>query len=317
MTNQLQNQNQGDVSTFLLSVPLSHKSKSMASAKKAVEEDAVVVVTVVAVAVHLTSTVKLVKRKSPSLLLSSTLTLSPSDSDKKVHNSWGGDDGETERKVEEAATNDALVENANVASGLNDWAGGAADAPADDWAASADAPKDDWAAPPAAEGAEKPQSGEKRERRGDREEEEDNTLTFDQYLAQQREKENALVPKLDVRKPNDGADDDVFKGAAPLQKDDLEYFAPKVYLFLYLLIVAHTSPGQICPKGSHQERRQGLHRDRSSLRTPKPWRAWRSWWRQGRRRSGPWREKSRSWGTWTWWRERLFRSCLICRQRGR
>jgi plasminogen activator inhibitor 1 RNA-binding protein len=129
--------------------------------------------------------------------------------------------------VEEAATNDALVENANVASGLNDWAGGAADAPADDWAASADAPKDDWAAPPAAEGAEKPQSGEKRERRGDREEEEDNTLTFDQYLAQQREKENALVPKLDVRKPNDGADDDVFKGAAPLQKDDLEYFAPK------------------------------------------------------------------------------------------
>lgn len=150
------------------------------------------------------------------------------DSDKKVHNSWGGDDGETERKVEEAATNDAFAENANAASGLNDWAGGAAaDAPADDWAPSTDAPKDDWAAPPAAEGAEKPQSGEKRERRGDREEEEDNTLTLDQYLAQQREKENALVPKLDVRKPNDGADDDVFKGAAPLQKDESEYFAPK------------------------------------------------------------------------------------------
>jgi hypothetical protein len=55
MTNQLQNQNQGD---------------SMASAKKAVEEDAVVVVTVVAVAVHLTSTVKLVK---PTLTKKSTI----------------------------------------------------------------------------------------------------------------------------------------------------------------------------------------------------------------------------------------------------
>ncbi|KAG2072699.1 hypothetical protein BDR04DRAFT_1141628 [Suillus decipiens] len=150
------------------------------------------------------------------------------DSDKKVHNSWGGDDGEAERKVEEAATNDVFAENANAASGLNDWAAPAADGPANDWAAPTDAPPaDDWA-PPAAEGAEKPQSGEKRERRGDREEEEDNTLTLDQYLAQQREKENALVPKLDVRKPNDGADDDVFKGAAPLQKDDLEYFAPKL-----------------------------------------------------------------------------------------
>ncbi|KAG2350415.1 hypothetical protein BDR05DRAFT_21269 [Suillus weaverae] len=150
------------------------------------------------------------------------------DSDKKVHNSWGGDDGETERKTEEAATNDALTENANAASGLNDWAAPAADVPADDWAAATDAPPtDDWAAPPAAEGAEKPQSGEKREKRGDREEEEDNTLTLDQYLAQQREKENALVPKLDVRKPNDGADDDVFKGAAPLQKDDLDYFSAK------------------------------------------------------------------------------------------
>jgi len=149
------------------------------------------------------------------------------DSEKKVHNSWGGDDGEAERKTEEAATNDALAENA--AGGLNDWAAPAADPSPNDWAAPADAPPaDDWAAPSAAEGAEKPQSGERRERRGDREEEEDNTLTLDQYLAQQREKENALVPKLDVRKPNDGADDDVFQGAAPLQKDDSEYFAAKV-----------------------------------------------------------------------------------------
>lgn len=151
------------------------------------------------------------------------------DSDKKVHNSWGGDDGETERKTEEAATNDAIAENAGAASGLNDWNAPAADVPADNWDAPAAgaAPTDSWDAPPAAEGAEKPQSGERRERRGDREEEEDNTLTFDQYLAQKRELD--IVPKLDVRKPNDGADDDVFKGAAPLQKkaEDLEYFAAK------------------------------------------------------------------------------------------
>jgi hypothetical protein len=248
----------------------------MASAKRVVEEAAVVVT--VAVAVHSTSTVKPAKRKSALPQLFTPLILSPSDSDKKVHNSWGGDDGETERKTEEAATNDAFAENANAASGLNDWAA-PAETPANDWAASTDAPPaDDWAAPPATEGAEKPQSGEKRERRGDREEEEDNTLTFDQYLAQQREKENALVPKLDVRKPNDGADDDVFKGAAPLQKDELEYFAAKVHFFLLLLIVAHTSPGQICPQGPRQEGRKSLHRDRSSLRTPKPWWSWWSWW---------------------------------------
>lgn len=214
----------------------------MASAKKAVEEAVVVVVTVADVVGHSTGTVKLVKRKSPPHAHSlPTLIISPSDSEKKVHNSWGGDDGEAERKTEEAATNDALAENA--AGGLNDWAAPAADPSPNDWAAPADAPPaDDWAAPSAAEGAEKPQSGERRERRGDREEEEDNTLTLDQYLAQQREKENALVPKLDVRKPNDGADDDVFQGAAPLQKDDSEYFAAKVLLCLYLLNVSHTSP---------------------------------------------------------------------------
>ncbi|KAG1755234.1 uncharacterized protein EDB91DRAFT_1233985 [Suillus paluster] len=106
------------------------------------------------------------------------------DSDKKLHNGWGGDDGETERKTEEAATIDAA---ADATGALNE-----------------------------------------RERRGDREEEEDDTLTLDQYLAQQREKENALVPKLEVRKPNDGVDDDVFKGAAPItKKEDLEYFAAK------------------------------------------------------------------------------------------
>lgn len=141
------------------------------------------------------------------------------DSDKKVHNSWGGDDGNAERKVEEAATIDAAVEDA---SGLNEWAAPAAEGGADDWGAP---PATDDAPP--ADGAEKPQ-GERRERRGDKEEEEDHTLTLDQYLAQQREKDNALVPKLEVRKPNEGAEDDLFKGAAQLKKDEEEeYFAGK------------------------------------------------------------------------------------------
>jgi len=128
--------------------------------------------------------------------------------------------------VEEAATIDAATENID-ASGMNDWAapsGDAADAGADAWGAPTTA--DDT---PTADGAEKPQAGDRRERRDDREEE-DNTLTLDQYLAQQREKENALIPKLEVRKPNEGADDDLFKGAAPLKKDEeIEYFAGKVH----------------------------------------------------------------------------------------
>jgi len=133
-----------------------------------------------------------------------------------------GDDGEAERKTEEAATIEAAVENAN-SGGINDWAN-----PAGEGAAADDA----WGAPPAADdaapadGAEK--LGDKRERRGDKEEEEDNTLTLDQYLAQQREKENALVPKLEVRKPNDGVEDDLFNGAAPLKKgEEAEYFTGK------------------------------------------------------------------------------------------
>jgi plasminogen activator inhibitor 1 RNA-binding protein len=153
-----------------------------------------------------------------------------SDSDKKVHNSWGGDDGETERKVEEAANVDAGVEITD-AGALNDWAAPAAETSGDAWAAPA-AEADAWGAAspadntPAADGAEKPQSGGRREGRG--EEEEDNTLTLDQYLAQQREKDNALVPKLEVRKPNEGVEDDLFKGAAPLKKgEEAEYFSGK------------------------------------------------------------------------------------------
>ncbi|KAF9229326.1 hypothetical protein BS17DRAFT_798904 [Gyrodon lividus] len=157
------------------------------------------------------------------------------DSDKKVHNSWGGDDGNAELKTEEAATNDAAVESVT----LNEWAAAGTDAAGGDWGApapsgdwGAPAPSGDWGAPaadladgtPAADG-EKPDGGRRKEREG---EEEDNTLTFDQYLAQQKEKESAIVPKLEARKANDGANDTIWDGATRLEKGDAEaYFTGK------------------------------------------------------------------------------------------
>lgn len=186
---------------------------------------------VAVVVVHSTSTAKQARRESlPLSIYFFTPHIPTSDSDKKVHNSWGGDDGEAERKIEEAADIDAAVENAN-SGGLNDWAN-----PTGGEAAATD---DAWGAPPVADDATPADSaeklGDKRERRGDKEEEEDNTLTLDQYLAQQREKENALVPKLEVRKPNEGVEDDLFNGAAPLKKgEEAEYFTGKVHFFITL-----------------------------------------------------------------------------------
>lgn len=139
------------------------------------------------------------------------------DSEKKVHNSWGGDDGETERKVEEAANDDAAAENLIISPGLNDWAAPDQATATDDWGV----PAPDFT--PSVDPTEKPQTSDRREKRADREdEEEDNTLTLDQYNAQQREK--AVVATLDIRKPNDGVGDDL----SVLQKvDDLVYYPGK------------------------------------------------------------------------------------------
>ncbi|KAH7883629.1 hypothetical protein F5I97DRAFT_1894398 [Phlebopus sp. FC_14] len=152
------------------------------------------------------------------------------DSDKKVHNSWGGDDGNAELKVEEAATNDAAAESG---AGLNDWAAPGAPAAAEgDWGAPASgADAGDWGAPAAGPDGASPADAEKPEggRRRDREaEEEDNTLTLDQYLAQQKEKDSALVPKLEGRKANEGADDTLWDGVTRLEKGDGQaYFTGK------------------------------------------------------------------------------------------
>jgi len=164
------------------------------------------------------------------------------DSDKKVHQGWGGDDGNAEFNTEQAATVDAAVEsNANdwnagptvaAADPALDWAGtGATDTSADPWGPTASTTADDWAvtsdpvpAPTADNG--KPEGRPRRDREP---EEEDNTLTLSQYLAQQKEKESA-IPKLEnTRKANEGASDDLWKDAVPLSKneEDGAYFVGK------------------------------------------------------------------------------------------
>lgn len=140
-----------------------------------------------------------------------------SDSEKKVHQGWGGDEGNAELKAETAAETDAQAEAANPA--------------AEGWgpeAPSADA----WAAP--AEGAEAaaPAEGEKAEGRRRVEEEEDNTLTLDEYLKQQSEKQLEIIPQLETRKANEG-DDSIWKDAVAVTKKNEEedaYFVGKVGL---------------------------------------------------------------------------------------
>ncbi|KAK7064189.1 hypothetical protein R3P38DRAFT_2756942 [Favolaschia claudopus] len=147
------------------------------------------------------------------------------DSQKSINQGWGAEEGTAELKAEETAVKDATAEAAGgewaAPSGdANEWGAPAA---SNDWAASADG------AAPAADGAE---AGAKPEREGrprrEREpEEEDNTLTFDQYLAQQ--KESSAVPKLEnVRQANEGADANIWKDAVAIEKDsEGSYFAGK------------------------------------------------------------------------------------------
>ncbi|KAF8912704.1 hypothetical protein CPB84DRAFT_451414 [Gymnopilus junonius] len=144
------------------------------------------------------------------------------DSEKKIHQSWGGDDGNTEFKQEQAAVVDATVEATN-----NDWGGEVAAA---DWGAPApdsSAVVDAWAVGAADAAAPEETKAEGRGRREREPEEDDNTLTLEQYLAQQKEKETA-VPKIEgTRQANDGVDD-VFKDAVPLSKGDEDaYFVGK------------------------------------------------------------------------------------------
>ncbi|KAI0068352.1 hypothetical protein BV25DRAFT_1904746 [Artomyces pyxidatus] len=143
------------------------------------------------------------------------------DSDKKVHQSWGGDEGNSELKAEQAGNTDAIAE--TTATGADaDWDGAGA-ATDDIW----NTPIVDAEATPAAEGEK-----EGRKPRGDRAErepeEEDNTLTYEEYLAQREAASN--IPKVEaVRAANDGADD-LWKDAVQHTKktdDEDTYFVGK------------------------------------------------------------------------------------------
>ncbi|CDO75251.1 hypothetical protein BN946_scf184967.g4 [Trametes cinnabarina] len=128
------------------------------------------------------------------------------DSEKKVHQGWGGDEPTSELNAETGAATDAAAEK-------NEWTNsGEGDA----WAAAA-ADTGDAAA-----------SGEKAEGRKPREprepEEEDNTLTLDEYLKKKQSLD--IVPKPEVRK----VDDSDLKDAVIITKKDEDedaYFVGK------------------------------------------------------------------------------------------
>lgn len=183
-----------------------------------------------------------------------------SDSEKKVSQGWGADEGEAELKAETAGEGDA-----------------AADASIDNsgWGAPAESGADAWAVP-ATEETPAPQEEKPAEGRRGRErepEEEDNTLTLDEYLKQQQEKEQAAIPKLEPRKANEG-DDSIWKDAVLVSKKDEEesaYFVGgKVRLPSFIHAASHSRPflSQVqvrCTQDSRQEGGESLHRDRRSL----------------------------------------------------
>jgi len=126
------------------------------------------------------------------------------DSDKKLHQGWGGDEGTTELKAEEAGTTDAQAE--GVSAAKDGW-----DSVPIEWNAPPES--DPWGAPPApAEGDGIPaveEKGDDDRKPRDREpEEDDNTISYEQYLAQLKETTTPSVPKLEgVREANEGADE--------------------------------------------------------------------------------------------------------------
>jgi plasminogen activator inhibitor 1 RNA-binding protein len=153
------------------------------------------------------------------------LNRSSSDSDKKIHQGWGGDEGGTELKAEEAGKTDAQAE--GDAAATDGW-----DAvPIDPWSAPPSA--DPWGAPP--EGDSTPVAeGEKAEndrKPAERElEDEESTISYDQYLAQLKETTTTSVPKLEgIREANEG-DDGAWADAVERKKneDEQAYFVGKV-----------------------------------------------------------------------------------------
>lgn len=129
------------------------------------------------------------------------------DSSKKLHQGWGGDEGVSELNAETAGVTDANHEAGTTAG--------------DGWGAAA---TEDWGPNevPAADstptaGPEEPSPNNQQAK-----EEEDNTLTYDQYLQQQQGLE--VGGKLEGRK---ASDDHARDDAVALEKGEEHYFAGK------------------------------------------------------------------------------------------
>lgn len=144
-----------------------------------------------------------------------------SDTDKKVNQGWGANEGNAEFSVEEQAAADVVQDTSGWGADLDAGAPPAGDGWGTTDDVGADVKADTSAAAPANGTA-----GESR--RANREEEEDNSLTLDEYLAQ---KNKQAVPKLEsVRKANEGADESLWTDVVPInkQKEDDNYYIGKV-----------------------------------------------------------------------------------------
>ncbi len=153
------------------------------------------------------------------------LNCSSSDSDKKFHQGWGGDEAGTELKAEEAGKTDAQTEGNAVAT--DGW-----DAPSSDPWSTAPAP-DPWGAPPEGDNipaAEDDKAEDDRKPREREFEDEESTISYDQYVAQLRETTTSSVPKLEgIREANEGAAD-AWDNITEHKKneDDQAYYVGKV-----------------------------------------------------------------------------------------
>ena len=179
---------------------------------------------------------------------------SPSDTQKKVHQGWGGDRGDTEYKAETQGAADASKESGDTwgagggAGGGDTWGagGGAGGGTTGGWDSGAPATTggeaEAWGPPAPAENAEvgwgnsdakdgdakegdakSPDDEGKPKKRYD-DDEDDNKITLDEYLKKKAPIET--VPKLELRT----VDNDAFKDAVALKKDADEdnYFVGKV-----------------------------------------------------------------------------------------
>ncbi|KAF8591871.1 hypothetical protein K439DRAFT_1643873 [Ramaria rubella] len=157
------------------------------------------------------------------------------DSDKKVNQGWGANEGTAELTAEQQGDADA-VKDATVDTSAN-W-GGDTSAADNTWGATTDTPAetgDTWggAVTDNADNKDVAVNGTapRESRRSDfKEEEEDNSLTLDEYLAQKAKAEGTAVPKIEaVRRANEGVDESLWKDAVPLSKakEEDNYFVGK------------------------------------------------------------------------------------------